>query len=254
MSTPPPDFGGYDWVLRTNGVLTSAERWSLLPLVLRSYGELLAGRLRLLTGWPPPARLDLTLDGLTIPDTAWAKEASEVCGQLDPELRNHSYRTWLFASLLAEVDGVKPDRELLFVASMLHDAGLGLALEGVDFTRRGGDEALRTACGCGLPEARGREAADAVCLHLQPGVDRSTHGGLVQMGAMVDLVGQRLWDLPRGVVEQVVAAHPRPNLRQKVSACWRAEAAATPGGRAHFLERYAFFSMAIAFSPKMKGE
>ena len=76
---------------------------------------------------------------------------------------------------------------------------------------------------------------DAICVHTTPGIKPDRDGALgcyVQMGAMVDGAGLRMWDISPENIRAVVEAHPRgAYFKRDLSALIRAEARAVPGGR-----------------------
>lgn len=57
------------------------------------------------------------------------------------------------------------------------------------------------------------------------------------------------WKLPDSVVAAVLAERPRLGFKNEFRACWAAEAAAVPQGRAHLLRRYGAFDLAIQLAP-----
>jgi len=66
-----------------------------------------------------------TVAGVVIPDSALAREATELVGAAtDDLLFNHSRRAYLWGMLHGRRRGLEPDPELLYVAAMFHDLGL----------------------------------------------------------------------------------------------------------------------------------
>jgi len=72
---------------------------------------------------------------------------------------------------------------------------------------------------------------------------------LLSAGAGLDVVGLRSWQLPPGLLDAVVEAHPRAGFKQEFSAAFRTEASRVPHGRAAFLRRYGAFDAAIKSAP-----
>src|SRR6478736_5451621 len=63
--------------------------------------------------------------GVRIPDSALAREATELIRDTTNELIfHHSRRVFLFGSLQSRGRGATPDPELLYIAAMFHDTGL----------------------------------------------------------------------------------------------------------------------------------
>ena len=66
-----------------------------------------------------------TIAGVPIPASAFAAEATAIATAAEsPEVFAHSLRTFLFAELVARASGIEHDAEAVYVASILHDAGL----------------------------------------------------------------------------------------------------------------------------------
>jgi hypothetical protein len=89
-----------------------------------------------------PRRLaHFEVDSVPLPDSAAAHEAMAICQEMRPPmLINHSYRTYLWAVILADLQQLSLDQEALFVSSLLHDLGLSEHLKGAAptcFTVRG---------------------------------------------------------------------------------------------------------------------
>ncbi len=248
--TPARDLGrvgGIEWLERTNGSLTSADRRSLIGPILRGQAQAIAGRLALLAGRRRRAAIELPAP----PDSAMAREAEEAAADQPAALLGHAYRTWAFGAALAAVDGAGGlDGELFYVASLLHDVGLTEAVSGEDFT-------LRSAAAARPIVAAHRDAAevdlvrDAISAHATPGATVAADGPeafYVQAGATCDLGGLRLHHLPAAFVDDVLDRHPRTGLVVDITARIVAEATAVPGSRFALLRR-AGFTQAIRFAP-----
>jgi hypothetical protein len=88
--------------------------------------------------------------------------------------------------------------------------------------------------------------ADAITVHTIAGITVDRDGPLgcyIQAGAMVDLTGSRLWDLPRGVVSRTLSQHGRQGFATEIAALISAEADAVPGGRFALLRSCGFIHM-----------
>jgi hypothetical protein len=255
MATPTPDperLGGIAWLERTRGALTSREKRSLLGVIARTQGQNIIGRIRLATGRVPDqlACIDDTL--LDPPDSALAREAEEACREQPPALIGHGHRTWVYGRALAAIDRTRVDDELLYVAGLLHDSGLVRAVTGEDFTLRSGHRAARCMETTGHPNNAIDLVRDAISAHTTPGATLKEDGPLgiyVQAGALLDLAGFRLWDLPPAFVRQVLAAHDRGLISESISDLIRAEARSVPDGRFALLATSGF-TLAIRVAPR----
>jgi hypothetical protein len=214
-----------------------------------------AARLRYLARRLGPARraraLDrLALERITYPDSACANSALEKVRALaSPAVTNHSLRTFIWGSLLGQLDGKRWDPEVLFVASMVHDLGLTEALHGSCrgarcFTLDGVN---------GVPEVfaqtspeRAERMRRAVLLHLNIAVPGAVHGWeahYLQAGAALDVVGQRHDELPRATVEATLKLHPRLNLKDELVTWVRREARLRTDSRMAMLTRLGFATL-----------
>jgi hypothetical protein len=252
--TTPPDperLGGIAWLERTRGALTQRERRSLLGVIARTQGQNIAGRLRLATGRVPERIAGIDDALLAPPDSALAGEAEEASREQPAALIGHGYRTWAYGRALATLDRIALDDELFYVASLLHDAGLTDAVTGEDFTLRSAHRAARCMEAAGRPEAIDL-VSDAISAHATPGATLEKDGPLaffIQAGAVLDLAGFRLWDLPHSYVRQVLATHERGSITDTIIDLIRAEAHAVPDGRFALLARYGF-TLAVRVAPR----
>lgn len=129
-------------------------------------------------------------------------------------IANHSVRSFFFAQLLAEHEGVLDDaaydRDLLFAATVMHDLGAGdLAHGDARFEVEGADLAAGLLTEHGLDAADVDRVWEAIALHTSPGIAerrgllaRLTQGGIViDFGRDVGVVADR--------EKEIHAAYPR---------------------------------------------
>jgi hypothetical protein len=236
----------YDWACRTGGSLTPAQRAEVKAAIRRSYLDLTKG---LLT-WAfrrPPARTALP----EAPRSRLSSLAEEAAAEQDPALRGHGYRTWLLGSVLAGHDRRDLDPELFYVAALLHDSGMMQAVVGEDFTIRSARQVLELCARTEpLDPGTGLQLADAVVAHASPGLtpEQDRIGWYVQAGAMADLAGLRMWDLPRGYLRAAYAAHPAADVHRIIPDLIRREAVDVPEGRFALLHRAGMAHM-VRLSP-----
>jgi hypothetical protein len=249
---PSSAIGSIAWTERTGGVLTPRERWSLARPLLRDELEIVRGAVALAMRRHPGRRTRLDPAELLPPDSALAQDA-EVAAQdlLSTALLNHSRRAYAWGAALAAIDGVTFDRELLYVAAMLHDTGLPSPVPRVDFTVRSAQLARELAAAHGMAATDAEVIADAISLHHTPGVglDRGAEAFLLSAGAGVDVFGLRAPKLPDAVRRQVVAQYPRTGFKREFARLFREEARQVPHGRAWFLHRFALSDVTIRLAP-----
>jgi hypothetical protein len=153
----------------------------------------------------------------------------------------HSQRTFQFGTALLTRSGIKPDPELLFVAAMLHDLALGTDLDvaDTDFQLRSAELAHTYMLETGSTQDHAQRVHDAIKLHLEldSGTDPRPEVAGVHLGALVDVTGLRLNELPADFVEQIIREHPRNDMKHALRAAMESEAHRKPSSRIAALVR-----------------
>jgi len=178
------------------------------------------------------------------PDTALTREVVELAGaSYQGPLLGHCIRTWFWADLLGDRDGIKPDEELLYVACFLHDIALTdrhrPPQAAACFAVHGGEVARKTLTELGADPSYARDVAQAIALHMDIHVptDQGPEAHLLHAGAHLDVAGTRAGDLPRQTIREVVAKHPRDGFPACFATAMRRESAERPSSRAALLWR-----------------
>ncbi len=253
---PPPDsrdrLGAPAWLATTGGRAAGIPLLSLYAKTLMELPRASGHRLRATWWRRRPSKGTVRLDIERAPQTSFEEAAAHECSErLSAAMINHSYRTWAFGLALAECDGVELCDELFFVASMLHDIGLGHRTYHTCFTKAGAD----TAVAMGVQQERSPDEigviASAISHHITPRLTSETaglHGFYLQAGSLLDLGGARSVLLPVDFVQQVCEQWPTLGVKREASALWRSESAIVPKGRAHVLKRCGF-PIAIRLTP-----
>jgi hypothetical protein len=126
------------------------------------------------------------------PATGAAREV--VAEYSSPALVNHGERSYLWSAALGELAGMAYDRELLFVASMVHDLGLVLAFDNhlAPFEDAGGDVGWVFAAGAGWPQESRARVKEIVVRHMWDEVDPAfdAEGHLLCEGTGLDISGR----------------------------------------------------------------
>ena len=163
-----------------------------------------------------PAPVNLT--EITIPDSKLCQKATRLVEQVSSKcLCNHCMRTYFFGELLGQREGLKYDRELFYVAAVLHDLGLTDTFRGEQrFEVDGADAAKKFVLENGLSESQSEVVWDAIALHTSIGIAsrKQPEIALVHLGAGVDVLGLALEDLETSTVEQILENYPRLNFKQ----------------------------------------
>ena len=163
--------------------------------------------------------------GIAIPDTRLVAEATDlVHDAASPLIYHHSRRVFLFGSLQGQRLGLTADPELLYVAALFHDLGLTGKYRRTDqrFEVDGADEARRFLVSHGVPADKAHLAWEAVALHTTPEIPwhMAPEVALVTAGVETDVLGIGHGLLDRALVDEVVAAHPRPDFKRRILAAF----------------------------------
>src|SRR5215204_965660 len=222
---PTDPIGSIEWTERTGGVLTARECLTLARPLLRGELSMLAGRLAMALGMHSGRRSSIDPASLVPPDSFLARDA-EVAAQdlLTPALLNHSSRAYTWGATIAALHGITFDRELLYLAAMLHDTGLPSPVPDVDFTVRSGALA-------------------------RVGLESGAEAYLLSAGASVDVFGLRSNEIPDAVRQTVIREYPRLGFKREFAGLLRGEAKQVPHGRAWYLHRFALSDLSIRLAP-----
>lgn len=246
------EIGSLEWARRTNGILGRGERARFLAAMALEQAKgaptLLAARtgLRRARSGPDPSEL-------TPPDTPVARETIDICaGELDRSVVEHSYRSYIYARALANVEGVDCDEEATFVAAMFHDYGMKEldSLRDRCFTLPGaeGAEVLLERSGWGSD--RREVAAEAITRHLNPSVplEQGAVQHFVHDGVILDVFGLRAWELDPNGIRRVRERHPRLKFNDVGGGMLRQHGLAVRGCRAAALFAGGF-GLALKLAP-----
>ncbi|MFF8103987.1 HD domain-containing protein [Streptomyces sp. NPDC016640] len=159
--------------------------------------------------------------GVAIPDSGPARAATDLIrGTTPPPIFHHSRRVYLFGSLQAAARGLRPGPELLHGAAMFHDTGLVAPYrgDGQRFETDGADRARAFLLAHGLSEGDAEKVWTAVALHTTPGVPHKLAPEIAATtaGVETDVLGLHLARLTRTQIDEVTAAHPRPDFKRRI--------------------------------------
>jgi hypothetical protein len=172
----------------------------------------------LVTRLEPGAGVDRhDLELLTVPDTAAARRAEEICRAASAAaLANHCFRSYAWGALLGVRDGIRWDAELLYVAAMLHDLGLTPGYDrGGCFEQDGADAARELLTEIGWTAERAETVADAIYLHMhEVGPEDTPEAQLLDLGTAVDVRGVRIGEVPAAPRGLVLERFPRLGFKE----------------------------------------
>jgi len=226
------DIGTLEWCRRTNGILGRGERARFLAAVVmqtaRLTPRLLAARAGLGGSGPDPSEI-------TPPDTPFARDVIEACGDLDPMVVEHGIRSYVFAAALGRIEGIECDQEALFAGAVLHDFAFAAMDKVTDkcFTLVGAEAAADLLAASPLSPTLQHHVQESITLHLNPVVTReqSELAHLVHDGVLVDVLGTRAWQLDRAGVARVNERHPRLGFTVRAEPVLRTHARLVRGCR-----------------------
>jgi HD domain len=158
---------------------------------------------------------------IEIPDSKLVTEATELVRDLTNDLIfDHSRRVFLFGSLQGRALGLEHDPEMLYVGAMFHDLGLTATYR--DSMQRfeidGADAAADFLRKHGVGEPEADVVWTAIALHTTPEVPyhMAPEIALVTAGVETDVLGIALDRIPDEARAEVVAAHPRPDFKNRI--------------------------------------
>jgi hypothetical protein len=162
--------------------------------------------------------MSTTIAGVEIPDTAAAAAAARFAREhTSPLLYDHSSRVFVFGSLRAEALALKPDSELLYVASMMHDTGLFTPFSDAEqrFEIDGADHARRLLREYGVAPAEADKVWSAIALHTTPAIPprMGPEIAATHIGVLVDALGLWLDEFDAEQLEEITTAHPRGDFK-----------------------------------------
>ncbi len=202
----------------------------LIPRLLRLE---LAGALRRLAralGHRRP--IALTPEQLEIPDSELARRATKLARAVEPDfVFNHSVRTFLFGVAVGHNLGLRPDRELLYLASILHDVGLTPEHDGEgSFELNSARVARSFLLDAGVDDARAALVHEAIALHTSAGIagSREPEIALTHFGAGLDVIGVRREDVADATHEHIVTVWPREQFKERFTELLREQVTRKP--------------------------
>lgn len=159
--------------------------------------------------------MSLKINGIAIPDTKMAREATQLVRDTESDLLfHHSSRVYYWAALAGQRRELKVDHELLYIGCMFHDMGLTHEHCSCDkrFEVDGAFAAQDFMRQYGVNQADIDKVWTAIALHTTPGIPEfmAPEIALVTAGVEMDVLGIDYDKFSAEQREQVVNMHPRP--------------------------------------------
>jgi hypothetical protein len=155
-----------------------------------------------------------TIAGIDIPDSYVARQALQQARDVeDPQILRHSIRSFVFAELIAKARGIPHDRELVYVAAILHDIGLSpqFSTPHRRFEVDSAEMAKQLLALNEVPADKVRIVWDAITLHSIYSIARFKEAevNLVSAGVVTDVGAAFASLLSQSAIEEIFAALPR---------------------------------------------
>jgi len=166
--------------------------------------------------------MTLNINGIRIPDSKLAREATELVRDCESDLLfHHSSRVFYWGALAGQQRNLKVDSELLYIGCMFHD--MGLTKEHCSCEHRFEVDGANAARDFLRQQGIGQQDIDlvwtAIALHTTPGIPEHMDPviSLVTAGVEMDVLGINYQGYDAQIREQVVAAHPRsPQFKEDI--------------------------------------
>jgi len=158
--------------------------------------------------------MSLSIDGIRIPDSALAREVTELVRDTEsPLLFHHSSRVYYFGALAGKHRDLSFDPELLYTGAMFHDMGLTAKHSSSNerFEVDGANAARDFLRRHGIAQSDIDTVWTAIALHTTPSIPQHMHPvvALVTAGVEMDVLGLTYPEYSDAEREAVVHAHPR---------------------------------------------
>ncbi|UHM90233.1 HD domain-containing protein [Rahnella victoriana] len=158
--------------------------------------------------------MTLNINGIRIPDSKMAREATERVRDTETDLLfHHSSRVYYWAALAGQQRQLKVDLELLYIGCMFHDMGLTHEHCSCDkrFEVDGANAAREFMQQHGVSPQDIDKVWTAIALHTTPGIPEFMDPviALVTAGVEMDVLGINYQGYNDDVRHAVVDAHPR---------------------------------------------
>jgi cyanamide hydratase family protein with HD domain len=190
------------------------------------------------------------------PDSVLARQALQRAEEVyGVELFNHCLRCWYFGDLFAQVERQRYDPELLYIACLLHDVALTAENRPTShdvpcFAIHGGQLADQALLSWGANNDTAQSVSDAIAAHMNVSVpvEQGVEAHLLHAAAHLDVTGARAWNIPRPLIQRVIAQYPREDFAPRLIEVLRREAHEHPDSRTAVLWRLGARA-AIALNP-----
>jgi hypothetical protein len=163
-------------------------------------------------------RMSVTIGDIFAPDSDLTREAAALIERVHSKtFVHHLHRTWWFGAFIGKKRQMKYDRELVYLASLLHDLGLTETYTAEKRFEVDGADAARTFLhDHDYPTAKTQIVWDAIALHACADIAdrREPEVALVHLGAHVDVMGLRMDEISPQLIDDTIALYPRLGFKK----------------------------------------
>lgn len=164
----------------------------------------------------------VSIGGIIAPDSALTRKATSLVARVHSKaMLNHVHRSWWFADFLGQKRGLKYDREVVYLAALMHDLGLTPEFAADQrFEVDGADAASRFLLDNGYADAKAQLVWDAIALHSSAGIAerKQPEIALIFMGAHVDVMGLFIEEITPSLIDDTLALYPRLGMKAAFTA------------------------------------
>jgi hypothetical protein len=154
----------------------------------------------------------VTIGGITAPDSDLARKARALAENVHTQaFIHHIHRTYWFAEFLARKRQMTFDREVVYIASILHDLGLtDRYCADKRFEVDGAEAAARFLQEHRYPKPKTDLVWDGIALHSSDvAALKAPEIALVHLGAHVDVMGLNIGEISSQLIDDTLALYPR---------------------------------------------
>ena len=159
----------------------------------------------------------VTIGGITAPDSDLARKARALAENVHTQaFIHHIHRTYWFAEFLAQKRQMTFDREVVYIASILHDLGLtDRYCADKRFEVDGAEAAARFLQEHRYPKPKTDLVWDGIALHSSDvAAVKAPEIALVHLGAHVDVMGLNIGEISPQLIDDTLALYPRIGFKK----------------------------------------
>ncbi len=186
-----------------------------------------------------------------IPDSAIIKHTIEFLKDTHQQfLINHCFRSYIFGNIYSKKENIVFDKELLAIASLLHDIGLtpGYQNKHVNCNCFAIESAIETGLFLESLEQMEKNKIEkiqnAIALHLNIKVSKNLpEAYLLNKGAAIDVIGQYYNNFPAETMSKIILKYPRLEFKNKIHILIKQQCTMRPQSRMPFLYQNGFHKL-----------